>query len=57
VVEELFLQGVHRVGRFQIIIYYCEGRKECVKESLGILEFAANIKLRRDRVLEISKDR
>jgi hypothetical protein len=52
VVEELLLQGVRRVGRFQIIIDYHEGCKECVQESLGILEFAASINLKRDRVLE-----
>jgi hypothetical protein len=34
----------------------CEGRKECVQESLRILEFAARIKLRRDRDLESSKE-
>jgi hypothetical protein len=56
VVEELLSQGVRRVGRFQIIRDYREGRKECVQESLRILEFAARIKLRRDRDLESSKE-
>jgi hypothetical protein len=56
VVEELLSQGVRRVGVFQIIRDYREGHKECVKESLRILEFAARIKLRRDRDLESSKE-
>jgi hypothetical protein len=56
VVEELLSQGVHRVGGVWIIKYYREGHKECVKESLRMLEFAVNIKLKRDRVLESSKE-
>jgi hypothetical protein len=56
VVEELLSQGVRRVGEFQIIRGYCEGRKECVQEFLRILEFAARIKLRKDRDLESSKE-
>jgi hypothetical protein len=52
VVEELLSQGVHKIGRYQIIKDYREGRKECVQESLRILEFAARIKPKRDRDLE-----
>jgi hypothetical protein len=33
----------------QIISGYREGHKECVQESLRILEFVENTKLRRDR--------
>jgi hypothetical protein len=35
---------------------YCEGCKECVQESIRILEVAIEIKLKRDRGLEISKE-
>jgi hypothetical protein len=51
-VEGFLLQGVHRRGRHQIISDYRESCKECVQESLGILEFAARTKLKRDRDFE-----
>jgi hypothetical protein len=40
---------VHRVGRYQIIIDYHEGRKGCMHDSLEYLSFVAKIKLRKDR--------
>jgi hypothetical protein len=43
--------------RVLIIRDYREGRKECMQEFLRILEFAARIKLRRDRDLEEFKGR
>jgi hypothetical protein len=33
-VEEIFSQGVRRVGIFQIIKYFREGRKECMWDSI-----------------------
>jgi hypothetical protein len=56
-VEELLLQGVHRVVRYQIIQDYREGCKECTQELIRILEFAARTKLRKDRYIEKSKGR
>jgi hypothetical protein len=53
VVEELLSQVVCKVGRYQIIKDYHEGHKECMQESLRILEFVERIKLRRDRDLKI----
>jgi hypothetical protein len=57
VVEGFLLQGVHRRGIHQIISDYHESRKECAQESLGILEFVARTKLKRDRDLKDLKER
>jgi hypothetical protein len=46
------LQGVHRRGRHQITRGYRECHKECAQRTLGILEFAVEAKLRRDRDFE-----
>jgi hypothetical protein len=46
------LQGVHRRGRHQIINDHRESRKECMQRNLGILEFAVEAKLKRDRKFE-----
>jgi hypothetical protein len=51
-VEGFLLQGVNIRGRHQIISDYSESHKECMQESLGILEFVSKTKLNRDRDLE-----
>jgi hypothetical protein len=43
---------VHRRGRRQITRGYRECHKECAQRTLGILEFAVEAKLRRDRDFE-----
>jgi hypothetical protein len=48
-VEGFLLQVVHRRGRHHITIGYHECHKECVQKTLGILQFAVEAKLRRDR--------